>query len=181
MARPGVSRDSAEGMRQRGWPTLEWALSLTVIAILLGLLGERLLNMGRLAEQASVQQTIGILRTAMYLEVARRAGSGDLRAVAAMDGENPVRWLAQPPDGYLGEMQRPDPAALPGGSWFYDAGRRELAYAPRRLLWQAGLLPADGVFRFRVSVGRAGGATERPAGIGGVELRPVAAYGWPGA
>lgn len=146
---------------------LELAVSLVVIALLAGVLAERLLNGVRLSEQAAVRQVVAAMRLAMHLEVGRRAGAGDLHAVRRMAGENPVRWLTQPPSGYLGELHRPDARQLPGGSWYYDTQRREIVYAPRRVAWES--LPSDAVLRFQVRV-------RGQPGISGVELVAVEDY-----
>jgi hypothetical protein len=170
-------REQARAYSQRGSGVLEATLSITVIAVLMWVLSDRLLDYIRLADQAVVQQTVGTMRTAMYLEVARRAGTGDMRSIKAMAGGNPVLWLAQPPDGYLGELRRPEPRELPGGAWYFDVERGELAYVPRRLAWRASL-PAEGAFKFAVRVLQPDAPAGRIAGISGVELKPTATYAW---
>lgn len=171
--RPVRARRSWQG----GAGVLEATLSILVIAVLMWVLSDRLLGYIRLADQAAMRQAVATLRTAMYLEVGRRAGSGDLRAIRAMDGANPMAWLMEPLPGYLGELERPDPQALPGGAWYFDAGRRELAYAPHRLAWR-GELPEGGVFRFRVSAVLPAGASDQSTGISAVQLAPAVPYGW---
>jgi len=162
--------------RQGGAGLLETTVSITVIAVLMWILSDRLLDYVRLADQAAMRQAVATLRLAMYLEAGQRAATGDLNQVRAMGGGNPMRWLMEPLPDYLGERDRPDPRTLPGGSWYFDAGRRELAYVPRRLAWR-GELPEEGVFRFQVRV-RPAVASAMGTGISGVELGPVIGYSW---
>lgn len=170
MERPCAGAGKAGTLRtQRGISVLELTASLVVIALLAGVLAQRLLDGVRLSEQAAVRQTVAALRLAMHLEVGRRAGAGDLQAVRRMAGENPVRWLTQPPGGYLGELDGPDMSQLPGGSWHYDTQRREIVYAPRRMAWDG--LPSDALLRFQVRM-------LGQVGISGVELAAVEDYGW---
>lgn len=160
---------------QRGISLLELTVSFTVIVALMWVFAERVRDYVRISEQTAVRQTLATLRTAMNMEVIRLAGAGDLRGVEALTGQNPVRWLAQPPDGYLGEISGRQTESAPGGSWYFETDRKQLVYVPRRFAWGEEL-PEDGVFRFEVRATYAGGTAKGAVpGLSAIELVTVGA------
>jgi hypothetical protein len=56
-------------------------------------------------ERASVLQTLGILRSAMHMQMADRLLHPALRPMSQLVGDNPMNWLAERPPNYVGEYK----------------------------------------------------------------------------
>lgn len=115
--------------RQSGFSLLELVLVVCVIAVLAALLYSRLEFYQEAAERAAVQQTAAAVRSGLQLQVAGlllRGRDADIEALAA---RNPTDFLTDRPPGYVDEPADDESAArLPGGSWYFDARRKELVY-----------------------------------------------------
>lgn len=116
---------------QRGSGWLEFAVVAVVLAIMLGLLLQRVVEYQEQAEKAAVELTIRNLRSALRWEVGQRMIHGRGEDIAQLAGANPIAWLQRPPPGYVGESVVPAAAQIEAGSWYFDIAARELAYLPR--------------------------------------------------
>ena len=127
-------------------------MSLIVVGVLLGVLGERLLYYEEYAEKTVVELTITNMRTSLMLRKAElmmaQAQGGDTGTLA----DNPVTWLPAKPTAYAGEFAGMAPASVGNGVWYFDASRRELAYLPR--LTRHFTPAADGRRQGRAAAGR---------------------------
>jgi hypothetical protein len=52
--------------------------------------------------------------------------------VAELAGANPMDWLAQPPNNYVGTRFDPKAGEVPGGNWYFDLRDRQLVYVVRQ-------------------------------------------------
>jgi len=127
-----------------------------------------------------MEQTVGVLKSAVQLRAAAMLLKGQERDTPSLARTNPVEWLMDPPSGYRGEFRAPDPA-VPRGSWYFDATRSELVYVPNL---DAHLKPAaDGSkrLRFRVQIEfepvEPDSKRERGSLVA-IRLAPVAPYAW---
>jgi prepilin-type N-terminal cleavage/methylation domain-containing protein len=115
----------------RGFTLLELVVVVCVVA-LLGLTAiDRLLVVREQAERAMVEENIAQIKAALRLQVADRVAANRTAEIAALAGENPVRWLDEPPPGYRGEFEEGRAPAC-RGCWYFDRGRRELVYRVHR-------------------------------------------------
>ncbi|MDA8107007.1 MAG: hypothetical protein M0015_00050 [Betaproteobacteria bacterium] len=155
---------------------LEAALYVLVAALLALVLLDRLQRYAELAERAAMETTLANLQTALQVKFMLAAARSGPKAVAeAWRGGNPVTLVGSEPPNYLGERNDPDLHSVPGGSWLFDSGRKELVYVPRSArflhLWPIGnQVP---VLRFTL---RVEGAPPSSGWV--VHLAPVGPYTW---
>ena len=117
---------------QRGYSLFELLCVIIIASVVMLVLLDRTRHFQALAEKHAMEMTIINMRSGLRLQVAglliaeRRDEVGDLVS------ENPINWLEAPPPNYLGELRNPQRSKLPGNTWHFDPGRRELVYMPHR-------------------------------------------------
>jgi prepilin-type N-terminal cleavage/methylation domain-containing protein len=114
--------------RSRGFTLLELVVVITVISILGMVALERLLTYREQAEKVAMEQTVGILRSAMNLQIANLVASQKTQQIGKLAGQNPMDWLAEKPGNYLGELHDPAPEQTAPGNWYFDPQERVLVY-----------------------------------------------------
>jgi len=153
---------------------------ICIIALCAALLLDRLRYYQEAAEKAAMEQTVGVLKSALQLRVAAMLLKGQEQNIGSLASANPIEWLIDPPPGYRGEFRAPDPA-VPRGSWYFDVTRGELVYVPDL---DAQLKPApDGSKRLRFRVQIEFEPVERNSkrergSLAATRLAPVAPYSW---
>ena len=150
---------------QRGFSQFELVASFAVIAVVAGILLTRLLYIEELAEKTAVDLTILNIRSGIRMEIARRILDRAPLELKSHAAQNPVRWLEQPPPAYLGELRGREPANPAGGSWYYDADRRELVYVPRLSFHLRGAENTLPAIRWRLRLRSAGSGVPADDGI----------------
>jgi prepilin-type N-terminal cleavage/methylation domain-containing protein len=127
--------------RMRGFSLLELVVVIVAIAILAGLLLDRVLPLIGQAERVAFLQTRQQLQSALVLEAAERVARGESRTIASLAGANPMDLLLEPPGNYVGERGSASAGELPRRSWFFDPQHHWLVYLPGR---EARFDPQDG-------------------------------------
>ena len=113
--------------KQRGFTLLELVVVIVVISIL-GLFAlDRIWSLRIAAEQATVRQIVGNIKSALGLEVAKLALAGKMSTVAQLNKTNPIPLLAQAPNNYLGEKNVNGQITEPG-VWYFDKKQKALIY-----------------------------------------------------
>lgn len=112
----------------RGFTLFELAVSITIITVLVGVLLQRMQLVQQQAEIVKVEQTIGILRSALALKTARMQAGQERDNIAGMANMNPMLLLQSPPQNYLGELFAPEPKDLNPGNWYFDKKEKMLVY-----------------------------------------------------
>jgi len=135
---------------QRGFSLLELILVITIISILFTMAVDRLLILRVEAERTAMQQIIGALRSAMGIQVAKRISSGEISRLSTMAGTNPMDWLAEKPNNYIGIKDEPDPADIKGYQWYFDSYNNWLVYRVGNAEYFSS--PIKGVARARLRV-----------------------------
>lgn len=98
-------------------------------------------------EKVRLSTSVAQLRTAVQLQAATQVINGGLKALAAMEGANPMRFgeadlapgvassvvstadnVVAHSQRYLGELHNPDPGDIAGGKWYYDSRAGVLVY-----------------------------------------------------
>lgn len=124
--RPPVGR--WQRWRQRGASRFEFAVTAAILAILAGVLLERVRFYQEQAELVAVRQVAANIRTALDVKVAQGRLPGHGVDLALLAGQNPIALLDRKPANYLGEYYSPDNAELPVGNWYFDRHDKTLVY-----------------------------------------------------
>ena len=118
------------GERQ-GFSLLELLIIIVIVSVLLVVAIDKLLVLRFEAERTAVQTVIGALRSALYIEFAGAAARSELKRMDGAPGGNPMSYLSEKPDGYIGEFYGPDPAVFEPGTWYFDLRAHALVYVVR--------------------------------------------------
>jgi hypothetical protein len=148
------------------------AVTSAVIAVLMGLLSDRLEREVTKAQQMRAEFRLREIEAVVRLRESTLRVRGDMQRALEFDGANPMRWLqtdelgmkTELPD-YLGEWPL-EQAQNAHGKWVFDPGRRILAHLPVTAGAEYG--PKDWQ-RYRLTVTR----TERGAVTGLVLQRSM--------
>ncbi len=137
---------------QAGFSMLELVLVVILVVVLYVVAMDRILPLRGDAEAAAVATVAGTMRSALGMEVADRIVRDGPAAVAALEGANPMRYLAERPENYLGEVSGVDPANLPPGNWYFDLDSREVIYLVRYREYFRSDLPGPPRLAFRTEL-----------------------------
>lgn len=167
---------------QHGFTLLELVVVIVVISIL-GLFAiDRIFALRIAAEQASVKQVVGTIKSALGLEVAQLALDGKMSSVAKLNKSNPIALLSQKPNNYIGEKTDKDKIVEPG-AWYFDKKQKALVYNVRyseNFITSLKGLPR---IRHRIKLvyndrNKNNRFDARYDGIGGLDLLPVEKFSW---
>ncbi len=180
------AKSSAPSTRQRGFTLLEMIVVISLIAILAGMLLQRVWLYQEQAEKAAMEQMAGALQTALVLQYAQFLTHGQESEIKTLTSENPLRWLMQKPGNYVGEFYGVSAEAVAPGSWAFDLKSRELVYVPYRAEYL--LAGPDGhkwvryharlQYEGRPRGGKSSGAVNNSHELTGVLFEPVVPFQW---
>jgi prepilin-type N-terminal cleavage/methylation domain-containing protein len=171
----------APANRHAGFTLFELIIVVCIVAIMAGILFNRLQVYKEAAEKAAMQQTAAAIKSALQMRVASYMINGRDNEIENLRNENPVSWLQENPADYAGEFYADAYARVRPGNWYFDVARRELIYVinlgdnfkpgPDGRKW----------VRYRVSIGYENvpekGAPPRKV-LSAVSFAPVQAYVW---
>ena len=119
--------NSCSKHKQQGFTLLE----MVVVIVLIGWLGliilDRAWKYQIFAEEVVVTSTVGNIRSALGLEVARLAVRGQARNIPSLKNTNPMNLLAQRPNNYIGEYKN-SISLKQTGVWYFDTTDKTLNY-----------------------------------------------------
>ncbi|EQD53764.1 hypothetical protein B2A_06265 [mine drainage metagenome] len=164
--------------RVRSVSLLELVIVVILVAIFIRVAIDRIWPLRIVAEKTAVVEVRGAIESALGITVAARIARGaPLAAIAQLAGSNPIRFLAAPPDNYLGSFAHPGRHRIPGGSWYFNRSRRTLVYVVRFDSHFTSSLPGRKRIRFRVeAVYR--GRGHAPDDLAGIRLVELNRYVW---
>lgn len=114
--------------RCEGFTLLELIVVIVIVSFLATALLDRMRYYQEQAEKAAMVQTVGIVRSALHLKLAELISRGRMQEIAKLVQANPMDWLAQLPENYLGEYYAPEQGEVPPGSWYFDRKDHTLVY-----------------------------------------------------
>ncbi len=123
---PDVRRARAKA--QAGFSLFELIVVVCIVAVMAGILFNRLRVYEEAAEKAAMQQTAAAIKSALQMRVAAYMIAARENEIENLLKENPVGWLQESPASYAGEFHADAYARVRPGSWYFDLARRELVY-----------------------------------------------------
>lgn len=114
--------------RQAGFTLFELIVVVCIVAVMAGILLNRLRLYEEAGEKAAMQQTAAAIKSALQMRVASYMINGRDNEIEKLRNENPVNWLQEKPANYAGEFYSDSYARVRPGSWYYHLTRRELVY-----------------------------------------------------
>jgi type II secretory pathway pseudopilin PulG len=114
--------------RSSGFSILELVVSLTLVAVLVGVFLDRALYYRERAEKAAMEQIAQDLRSSVNLQVAELALNNRFKELAALPSQNPMDLLAQKPTNYLGVLESHGAQEVVTGNWYFDKTSKEVVY-----------------------------------------------------
>jgi prepilin-type N-terminal cleavage/methylation domain-containing protein len=114
--------------RSRGFTLFEFAVAATIMAILAGVLLQRLGAYRAQAELVAVERIVAVMRTALTLKAGELRSNRREQDIAKLAGMNPFDLLSERPANYLGEYFAPDTGKLVAGNWYFDRKSKCLVY-----------------------------------------------------
>lgn len=172
--RTGPVRDG-----QCGTTFVEFAVSIALIAIFVGVLLKRGLYYREYAEKTALEMTAKNIRTGLRYKVADLMLDNRMSEISALADENPLNWLAEKPPNYLGELEAA-PIVEPKGQWYFDRRNRELVYTVNNRRHFSPSSYRDFNIRYRLMRTNAGAVTDSASknGDSWISLVLVSQYGW---
>ena len=113
---------------QAGFTLFELIVVVCIVAIMAGILLNRLRVYEEAAEKAAMQQTAAAIKSALQMRVASYLINGHDSDIEHLRSENPVNWLQERPQNYAGEFYADAYARVAPGSWYFDRTHREMIY-----------------------------------------------------
>jgi general secretion pathway protein G len=114
--------------RQAGFTLFELVVVVCVVAVMIGVLLNRLQVYKEAAEKVAMQQTAAAIKSALQMRVASYMISGRDNEIESLIAKNPIDWLQEKPANYAGEFFADAYARVPPGSWYYDLAGQDLVY-----------------------------------------------------
>jgi prepilin-type N-terminal cleavage/methylation domain-containing protein len=164
---------------QRGFTFLELAVVISIISILgvvaLNYYYKLLVDI----ERTSMARDLGVMRSAISMQVAGHFVAGDMAGLEKLVDSNPMDLLAEKPNNYLGVISHYTLDEIEKGSWFYDSGSQTLIYLVRNQVYFETGLEGPARARFKIMPVY----SDRPGGdkskyISGLTLKELEPYRW---
>ena len=143
--------------RPRGFSLIELVVSLTLVAVLVGVFLERALYYRELAEKSAMEQVALDLRSSVNLRVAELVLESRFAELVPLAAQNPMDLLEGKPRNYLGVLQDAAGEVAIPGNWYFDKNSKEVVYyvdsgryfAPddqgrMRVAWRVKLVQGEG-------------------------------------
>ena len=146
---------------------VEWGILVVVVRVLAGVFGRQVRVVQGQAERASVQSTLGALRTAFVVDHLQQAVNAS-KSLVAVPQRNPFLLLKALPANYAGEFAVLKMDALAPGSWVFDPDCGCIGYLLLYPQWLESPLDTTAVW-FRIGV--------PPEAL---QITPSKAYVWQG-
>ncbi|MGH7187262.1 MAG: pilus assembly FimT family protein, partial [Pseudomonadota bacterium] len=129
VARQAVTRAVDRALdRTGGFSLIELVVSLTLAAVLVGVLLDRALYYRELAEKSAMEQIALDLRSSVNLRVAELVLENRFAELPSLAAQNPMDLLARKPQNYLGVLMSAGRTDVVPGNWYFDNVSKEVVY-----------------------------------------------------
>src|SRR4030088_5723 len=99
---PGDSQDQ----RQSGFSVFEFVVAIAIVAVFGGVFLQRMLYFQEYAEKTAMDLTVPNMRTGLRYRTGDLLMRDKVSEITTLADENPVSWLQNSPENYLGEFDR---------------------------------------------------------------------------
>ena len=163
-----------------GFTFLELIVVITIISALAMVALDRYYKLLVDVERTSMEHDLGVLRSAIAMQVAGHYVAGNLSELTKLVGSNPMDLLAEKPSNYLGAISADRLAEIERGSWFYDTSSGTLVYLARNGLYFESPLrePARAGFKIFPVYSERGEEGAGQKYLSGLTLRALEPYRW---
>lgn len=114
--------------RRRGFSLLELVVSLTLVAVLIGVFLDRALYYREAAEKSAMEQVALDLRASVSLRVAELVLENRFKDLPELAAQNPMDLLDRKPQNYLGVLKGPPAQEVVRPGWYFDITSKEVVY-----------------------------------------------------
>ena len=172
-----------DSVKERGFSFLELILVIAIISLLFAVAVDKLLILKVEAERTAMAQILGSLRSAMGIQVASHISNNTVDELIERADSNPMDWLAEKPENYIGVLDEPDPADVEIRTWYFDSYNKHLVYRVSSGEYFKSSLKGAKRARFRVNldytdVDEDGEFNENIDEIHGLTLKSIEPYQW---
>jgi len=166
--------------RQGGFTYLELVVVIAIISVLAFFALDRYQRLLVDVERTTMEHDLGVMRSAIGMQVADHFLAGEMAALAGLVRSNPMDLLAEQPKNYLGPIAHNEPHELEAGSWYFDTDTETLIYLVRNSAYFETELSKPTRARFKIYPVYADKKRngKRTTYIAGLALRPVEPYRW---
>ncbi len=166
--------------KEKGFTFLELAVVITIISALAVVALDRYYKLLVDVERTSMEHDLGVMRSAISLQVAGHYVAGNMAGLNQLAGSNPVDLLAEKPNNYLGVLSPDNGADVEDGSWYYHPRQQALIYRVRNRLYFDTELTGTPRARFKIVpvYSERKKETDRAQYLSGLRLKAVEPYRW---
>jgi general secretion pathway protein G len=153
------------------------SLASEIVTIFLTVFIDRMAFYQEYAEKMAMELTAANIRTGLRFRVADLMLANRMAEVPALADENPINWLAEKPENYLGAFDGvpPEPTR---GKWYFDLRNRQLVYTVNNRRHFESHGGQDFSVRYRATRQRAEGDQGAAMGETWVAFAPTRDFRW---
>lgn len=164
---------------ERGFTLFELVVVIAIISLLAAFALDRYRQLLVDVERTSMQHDLGVMRSAIYIQVAGHIVAGNMEGLHELVDSNPMELLAEKPKNYLGVRSRLAAEQIEAGHWYYDDATNTLIYLViNEGYFETGLDPEQARFKILpvYSDKRQNGENSRY--LSGLSLHSLEPYRW---
>lgn len=167
-------------VRKRGFTLIEMTVVIIIISALAAVALDRYYKLLIDVERTSMEHDLGVMRSAIGIQVAGHYVAGDMAGLEELVGGNPMDFLVEKPKNYLGVKGLHELGEMEKGSWIYDPQAEILVYLVRNRMYFKSRLEEPERARFKIlpvySEKRKEDVITKY--LSGLRLQPVEPYRW---
>lgn len=164
--------------KQQGFTLFELIVVIAVISVLAVFALNRYYKLLVDVERTSMVHDLGVMRSAISMQVAGHYVAGNMVDLEKLVGSNPMDLLAEKPNNYVGSNWQKSLDDIEKGSWFYDRKKETLIYLVRNQLYFETKLESPIRARFKILPVYSDKTGNNEKYISGLTLKALEPYRW---